>query len=165
MINFTVSDCRSLFLRDVQSGKCITRSEELAYDNPSHALPYYVVMDDKCLDDKAQFRYLDTELLHQIEKGGTLVSSARDDLFYDRWVVFKGISSKYHERADLHRLKQTDARSLFFYDMGVCAEPSATYIMRKKYCNTTKQEFTFGMCIFSALFGKFLYDIDTVVTI
>ena len=47
---------------------------------------------------------------------------------------------------DVHYLKQTDAGSLFYYnrDPIACAEPGENYVLRKNYCNTTKQEFTFG---------------------
>jgi hypothetical protein len=106
-------------------------------------------MTDDCLDDKAQFRYLDTELLHNIEKEGTLVSSSNKN-YKSRWSVYKGVSTNgilYQDDAT-HSLKQTDAGSLFFYkrDDPVCAEsePSSQYLLRKTYCNKTQQEFTFG---------------------
>ncbi len=139
-------DCQGLFLRHTRTGKCITRSEELVYNNPSYAFPYYVVMTDNCLDNKAQFRYLDSELLHNIEKAdGTLLSSA-DHRYQSRWTVYKGVSDggKDYQKKSVHRLKQTDAESLFLYNMNVCAEPSTKYVMRKTYCNTTNQKFTFG---------------------
>ena len=116
------------------------------YNTPHYALPYFVVMTDNCLDDKAQFRYLDSELLHNIEKDGTLISPYQPTVYKSRWAVYKGISSeaKGSQRNTKHRLKQTDAESLFLYNMNVCAEPSTKYVLRKMYCNTTEQEFTFG---------------------
>ena len=106
-------------------------------------------MTDDCLDDKAQFRYLDTELLHNIEKGGTLVSSSEKS-YNSRWAVYKGVSTiaKRYQNDATHSLKQTAAGSLFFYKRNdrVCAEsePSSKYLSRKTYCNQTQQEFTFG---------------------
>ncbi len=146
MLTFLFSDCQSLFLRHTRSGKCITRSEELVYNNSDYALPYYVVMTDNCLDDKAQFRYLDSELLHNIEKQGTLISPDQPSVYKSRWVVYKGATStaKNNQKSAVHRLKQTDAESLFLYNMNVCAEPSTKYILRKTYCNRTTQKFTFG---------------------
>ena len=146
MLTFLFSDCQSLFLRHTQSGKCITRSEELVYNNPSYAFPYFVVMTDNCLDDKAQFRYLDSELLHNIEKSGTLISPDNPTFYKSRWTVYKGesITAKVFQKSADNRLKQTDAESLFLYNMNVCAEPSTKYVLRKAYCNTTEQEFTFG---------------------
>ncbi len=144
MLTFLFSDSQSLFLRYTQSGKCITRSVPV-YNIPSHALSYYVAMTDNCLDDTAQFRYLDNEQLHNIEMGGTLLSPP-DTIYQRRWAVYKGVSSRAnkYQKGDEHRLKQTDAESLFLYKMNVCAEPSTRYVLRKRYCNTTEQKFTFG---------------------
>ena len=119
------------------------------YDDPDHAFPYYVVMTDDCLNDKAQFRFLDTELLQSIEKEGTLVSP-KGSTYRSRWSVYKGVSSngKRYQNDAKHRLKQTAAGSLFFYNKeeDICAESesSSKYLLRKTYCNQTQQEFTFG---------------------
>ena len=119
------------------------------YNTPSHAFPYYVVMTDNCLDDKAQFRYLDTELLHNIGRNGTLVSPGESH-YYSRLAVYKGVSEKgkIYQKAALNRLKQTAAGSLIFYNRSnrVCAEPesSSEYVLRKTYCNKRQQKFTFG---------------------
>jgi hypothetical protein len=148
---------RGFFLRHTQTGKCITASEELVYYNLEWAFPYFVVMTDNCLDDKAQFRYLDSELLHNIEKQGTLVSP-REIHYYGRWTVYKGISTDAQSdqnRAE-HRLKQTAAGSLFFYSRSdpVCAEPSMNYLLRKSYCSTRIQQFTFGKLNIQSLYVK-----------
>ena len=137
-------DCQGLFLRHTWTEKCISRSEELVYNQSHYAFPYYVVMTDNCLDNKAQFRYLDSELLHNIEVG-TLLSSPRAD-YFSRWAVYKGVSSsaKEYQRSATNHLKQTDAESLSLYNMKVCAEPSAKYVMRKTYCDGENQTFTFG---------------------
>ena len=105
-------------------------------------------MIDNCLHEKAQFRYLDSQLLHNIEKDGTLVS-AQSSNYRNRLAVYKGVSSiarRFQQMAE-HRLKQTAAGSLFFYNSidRVCAEPdSSNYVLRKTSCGTTKQIFTFG---------------------
>ncbi len=93
--------------------------------NISHELPYYVVMTNNCLDDKAQFRYLDSELLQNIGTGGTMLSSSSDKLYSNRIGVYKGISpSEIAFQNNLkHRLKQTPAGSLCFYQQSLCAEP------------------------------------------
>ena len=102
-------------------------------------------MTNNCLDNKAQFRYNNSELLQNIEKDRTLLSPP-DTSFLGRWAVYKGISTvaKYYQLSHKHRLKQTAAGSLRFYESGVCAEPSTRYVMRKTYCDKPKQKFTFG---------------------
>ena len=144
-------DCQGVFLRHTKSGKCITRSEELVYNYPSYALPYFVVMTDNCLDLKAQFRYLNPELLQNIESGGILMTSTTNS-YKDRWAVYKGVSSgaKKVQNSQNHYLKQTNSNSLSLYNLGVCAEPSinskTSYVMRTaiSQCNEIKHEFTFG---------------------
>ena len=117
------------------------------YNSPDYAKPYYVVMTGNCLDDKAQFRYLDSELLQHIETGGTLVSSPANT-YNSRWAVYKGISDSAmdYQTKGTHRLEQTTAGSLRFYQDGICAEPETVdnYIIRKTYCDKPEQEFTFG---------------------
>jgi hypothetical protein len=102
-------------------------------------------MTNNCLDDKAQFRYNNRELLQNIEKDRTLLSPS-DANFLGRWAVYKGISTvaKYYQISHKHRLKQTAAGSLRFNESGVCAEPSTRYVMRKTYCDKPKQKFTLG---------------------
>ena len=138
------SDCRGLFLRHTQTGKCITTSE-LAYDAPE-AIPYYVVLTDNCLNDTAQFRYLDRPLLFNIEKQGTLWSPVHPS-YKSRWWVYNGIYRDriINEISSLNYLRQTAAGSLFLYNRGVCAQHnSSNYILRAMCDNTAEQEFTFG---------------------
>ena len=135
-------------MRHVETGKCIAASEELVYNHPLYGLPYFVKMTDNCLDNKTEFRYLDSQLLHNIEKEGSLVSPT-DIRFKGRWAVYKGIATggKYFQQKVEHRLKQTAAGSLTFYARNdtVCAEPdSSNYLLRKTSCGTTQQNFTFG---------------------
>ena len=145
MFIFLFSDCQSFFLRHTDSGKCITASEELVYDNPKYAFPYFVVMTDNCLNVSAQFRYLDSELLHNIEKEGTLLSSTYKD-YRSRWAVYKGVSATAIgiQNNARYRLEQTDAGSLFFYNWNKCAEPSTKYVLRSAICDTKEQKFNFG---------------------
>ena len=109
--------------------------------------PYFVVMTDNCLDDKAQFRYLHSELLQHIDTEATLLSSPSDS-YHGRWAVYKGISNNgmVYQNSAKHRLKQTAAGSLRFYQEGICAEPATTssYIMRETNCDKPEQVFTFG---------------------
>jgi hypothetical protein len=140
------SDCGGLFLRHTQTGKCITPLEELVYDAPNDAIPYYVVLTDNCLNDTAQFRYLDKPLLFNIEKQGTLWSPGHP-AYMSRWWVYKGVHPSRISGAmsSLNYLKQTAAGSLFLYNWDVCAQPnSSNYILRETCGNTTEQEFTFG---------------------
>ena len=146
--SFVFSDCQSLFLRHIETGKCIGASDELVYDNPAHAFPYFVKMTDNCLDDKAKFRYLDVQQLHNIAKEATLMSPA-NNAYKRRWTVYKGVSTngKNYQRIAQHRVKQTAAGSLSFYTINnpVCAEPdSSNYVLSKISCGTTRQKFTFG---------------------
>ena len=144
-------DCYGLFLRHTESGKCITRSEELVYNNAKYALPYFVVMIDNCLDFKAQFRYLNPELLQNIESGGILMASTAKS-YKDRWAVYKGVSetAKTTQNSKNHYLKQNNSRSLSLYNLKVCAEPSinskTSFVMKRaiSLCNEAEHEFTFG---------------------
>ena len=151
--NFVISyslfaDCRSLFLRHVQSGRCITTGSTYAYPKKHYAKPVFVVMTDNCLDVKAQFRYLDSELLYNIETGGTFFANAN---YNNRLVVYEGVSkggiSSQNNKNNF--LKQTADGTLFFYKISVCAEPSKsstpTFVDRKTSCGgTPAQNFTFG---------------------
>ena len=137
-------DCQGLFLRHTESGKCITGSDELVYDDPTYALPYFVVMTDNCLDDKAQFLYLNnTELLHNIEKEGTLMSSDNTD-YGSRWAVYKGIhkNALVTQKKPMFNLKQT-ARGSLAQDK-ICAKPEIKYVKRSSDCDLANQQFTFG---------------------
>ena len=137
-------DCQGLFLRHTESGKCITGSDELVYDDPDYALPYFVVMTDNCLDDKAQFLYLNnTERLHNIEKEGTLMS-ATGIHYQSRWAVYKGISvsALATQNGPRFNLKQT-ARGSLAQDK-ICAKPEIKYVKRSSDCDRANQQFTFG---------------------
>ena len=137
-------DCQGLFLRHTESGKCITGSDELVYNYPDHALPYFVVMTDNCLDDKAQFLYLNnTELLHNIEKEGTLMSET-GTRYKSRWAVYKGINERAlaTQNSPKYNLKQT-ARGSLAQDK-ICAKPEIKYVKRSSDCDRANQQFTFG---------------------
>jgi hypothetical protein len=138
------------------------------YDQQRYSLPYFVVMIDNCLNGSAQFRYLDTELLHNIEKSGTLVAPyPRDGRYKTRWAVYKGVAQGgiNYQRRDEHRLKQTDAGYLYLYSisMRAYAEPSekSQYLLRRTSTSpNTRQKFTFGKrniyerkCVISARTG------------
>jgi hypothetical protein len=148
---FFFVDCRGFFLRHTQTGQCVSSSEELLF-NQSIATFFSVVMTDNCLNDKAQLYYPDTtQLLHIFEKKGWVLSPLASSNFSALVVLApKGILSelliKLQNNITIHRLKQTAAGSLFFYNRPdpVCAEPSSRYIVKKTYCNKTQQEFTFG---------------------
>ena len=138
-------DCQGLFLRHTESGKCITGSDELVYDDLDYALPYFVVMTDNCLDDKAQFLYLNnTELLHNIEKEGTLMSDKRIDPYKSGWAVYKGISegARKTQNNPKYNLEQT-ARGSLAQDK-ICAKPEIKYVKRSSDCDRANQQFTFG---------------------
>ena len=142
MLHLLFVECDCLFLRHAASGNCTTRSEELVYDIPEKAFPYFVVMTDNCLDHKAQFLYLNnTELLHNIEKRGTLLSTRGD--FKSRFAVFKGVAEQplKTEKNPRFNLKQTTDGYLM--QDNKCAEPGTKYLNRKS-CGSTNQQFTFG---------------------
>ena len=116
----------------------------LVYNKPDHAIPYFVVMTDNCLDRKAQFLYLNNaELLHNIEKEGTLMSE-KGIPYNGRWAVYKGVSTKALNAQNSQKfyLKQTTNGSLT--QDNICAEPDANYVKRRDYCNRVNQQFTFG---------------------
>ena len=99
-------------------------------------------MTNDCLDHKAQFLYLNnTELLHNIEKGGTLMSDMGS--YKSRWAVYKGVSEKAltTQKGPKFNLKQTTRGSLT--QDNICAEPGTKYLIRKS-CGGTNQQFTFG---------------------
>ena len=117
----------------------------------THAKPYFAVMIDNCLDFSAQFRFLENEILHNIDKGGTLVSPRPTEENYEykhRWAIYKGIedSGIKFQSDSSHRLKQTDAGRLLLYNRTdpVCAEPQTTYVIRNTTCDEKFQRFTFG---------------------
>ena len=119
------------------------------YNNRSHALPYFVYLTDNCLDERAQFRYPSNELLHNIATGGTLVHSSTNKGDRDYWAVYKGnsTSGKNYQKKMEHRLKQTAAGSLSFYQKNICAGLSVNYLLGTA-CNTGQQQkFTFGKCL------------------
>ena len=142
------SECENLFLRHTKSGKCIATGK-LVYSKPNHAKPYFAVMTDNCLNSSAQFRFVDNELLHNIKKDGTLISPLPSNTLYkSRLAVYHGVSRMAldYEKSDDHRLKQTDAGSLFFYNMmtPVCAAPKTKFIKTNTTCDGESQDFTFG---------------------
>jgi hypothetical protein len=121
----------------------MTKSDERVF-NVTSGLSYYVVMTHNCLNVSGQFRYLDNEMLDNIETGGTLVAPP-DDNYHSRWAVDKGVSTsgERYRSNSLHRLKQTVAGSLRFQN-GICAAPSTTYVMRTNDCDKPDNQFTFG---------------------
>ena len=138
-------DCQGFFLRHTKSGKCIARSDNLVYNSPQYALPYLVVMTDNCLDATAQFLYFNnTELLHDIQKGGTLISDPRAKDYKGRWAVYKGVkeSAKKTQKDSKFNLTQTANGSLT--QDNICAEPETKYVKRRNYCGRVNQQFTFG---------------------
>jgi hypothetical protein len=145
--NFFI-DCRSLFLRHVNSGKCITNSGVLVYNSPSHAKPYYVVMTDNCLDVNAQFYYYkNTETLRNTNTGGTFAATT-SSAYNNRLFVYVPISTYaigYVKRLE-HSLKLSADGSLYFYRKSECGEPlSNNYVNRvTSSCGTPNQKFTFG---------------------
>lgn len=141
--------CQGFFLRHNASGKCIS-AEDLFWDGHTSAR-YWAEMVDDCLYKNASFRYLPSKIVHNIATGGSLVIS---DLrrYKRRLFIFDGknMIGKKFENSNMHRLKQTNAGSLFFYDrnMNSCFQPDAKirYIDQKKNecISTAEQRFTFG---------------------
>ena len=111
---------------------------------------YWAEMVDNCLNDSARFRYLDTNLLHNIKTGGTLASAYSNTTYKKRLFIYDGKNQdgKAFENNAKHSLKQRNYRSLFLYDSTVnsCAQPNGTYVDQKKDgCkNAAEQKFTFG---------------------
>ena len=146
---FVFKDSQSLFLRHVQSGKCIT-AEGLVYDNGGYSLPYWTIMTENCLDVNAQFRYLDSEILYNIGKDGTFVSADANRNYQKRLVIYKFINprAKAYQNNDIHRLKQRATGTLYFYNEAkICSETSQTdyYVKGVKTCEgKPEQNFTFG---------------------
>ena len=155
-----LSDCRSLFLRNKQTGECIAASERLVYTKP-YALPYIVKMTKSCLDKDAQFRYLQSDILHNIAKNGTLLTSPNEE-YRKRWVVYIGtsIDGRKNQKRKKHCLKQTPEGRLSFYNRrDACAEPISNGIVSSK-CTSDKKpllQFTFGKwnLIHTALYTHF----------
>ena len=71
-----------VFSSDIRiSQESVLQGQERVYNSPLYALPYFVEMTTNCLDVKAQFRYLNSELLQNIESGGILMASKiRNDI-------------------------------------------------------------------------------------
>jgi hypothetical protein len=145
---FFFAGCESLFLRHTQSGECIAAGSQISNTNKSRR--YWAEMVNNCLNVSAQFRYLDTELLQNIKTGGTLVSKNKNKKLRNRLFVYYGKSEqgKRFQNSSVHRMKQTDAGSLFLYDKTVnsCAQPNGRYVdLKKDGCSDVRyQKFTFG---------------------
>jgi hypothetical protein len=149
MTIFLIADSQSVFLRHVQSGKCITAGG-IVYDTKGWSSPYWAIMTANCLDVNAQFRYLDSEILYNIGKNGTFVSADKNKKYRNHLAIYKGQQSggKKYQNNDIHRLKQTDTGTLYFYhEEKICAEVSKTdnKVKGVKSCGgKPEQNFTFG---------------------
>ena len=145
---FLFAGCESLFLRHTQSRKCIAAGSQISDGN--NARSYWAEMVNNCLKVSAQFRYLDTELLQNIRTGGTLASNLNKPKFQNRLFIHYGKNEqgKRFQNSIVHRMKQTDAGSLFLYNKTVnsCAQPNGRYVdLKKDGCSNVKdQKFTFG---------------------
>ena len=118
----------------------------MIYNDPTHALPYWIIMTDNCLDDNAQFRYNDTEILWHIETGGALFSTSHPS-YRNLIAIYVAISTaaKNNLASNRQHFKQAEAGSLNFYNDGICAQPDrSTYVYRRAYCDRSNQMFTFG---------------------
>ena len=140
--------CQSFFLRHTQFGNCIAAGSTIT--DGMTARRYWAEMVSNCLNGSAQFRYLDTELLQNIKTRGTLASDSTNTKFLNRLFIYvgKNPNGKNFQKSSVHRLKQTDAGSLFLYDSSVnsCAQPNGSYVdLKKDGCrDVTVQKFTFG---------------------
>ena len=146
MFSCLILDCRGLFLRNTESGKCF-KTGELIYDSPNYTLPYFVVMTDNCLDVGAQFRYLSTGTLNNLENNGSLSSDGGTLEYKNRWCVYKGVADRAveYQYAPDYYLTQTADGALS--QDNICAEPQKKYVTRVK-CDETNKKFTFGRCIY-----------------
>ena len=88
-----------------------------------------------------------------LKKNGTLVSPHPNKLYSNklyksRLAVYHGVSEMGldYQKRHYHRLKQTEAGSLFFYNMRIpaCAAPRTKFINRNTTCDGESQDFTFG---------------------
>jgi hypothetical protein len=146
--NSLFAGCHSFFLRHTQSGKCVAAGSSIVEDE--YARRYWAEMVDDCLNDSARFRYLDTNLLHNIKTGGTLASAYANTKYKKRLFIYDGKNQDgiNFENNAKHSLKQTNSGSLFLYDSTVnsCAQPNGIYVDQKKDgCKSTaEQKFTFG---------------------
>ena len=115
--------------------------------NSSYAFAYFVAMTDNCLNVSAQFNYLNTGLLQNIDKEGILVSPS-NEIYKNRFTVLKGVYAaiKFQSKHE-HSLKQTKGGCLLFYKMNasVCSDPTSAYVLKNTTCDTKRQNFTFGM--------------------
>ena len=125
-------------------------------NNKANAELYWAEMVANCLSTRAQFRYLDSGLVQNIEKKGTLASRHNKPEVYKRRLFIYASKSeegkKFERNQQRYRLKQTPGQSLGFQGANLhsCAQPNGTNVDQKKYgCqNSKKQKFTFGKKIF-----------------
>ena len=74
-------------------------------------------MVNNCLKRTAQFRYLNkTELIHNVDKGGSLVCLPGDATYRNNLLVYDGVkaSAIAFEKKNVHSIKQEVSGSLFF---------------------------------------------------
>jgi hypothetical protein len=105
-------------------------------------------MTENCLDKDAQFRYLHSDILHNIAKNGTLLTSSNNE-YENQWAVYIGNSTggRNNQKSEQHCVKQTAAGRLSFYNKDdACAKPSAKVIVTSTCTgeNTPLLQFTFG---------------------
>lgn len=111
-------------------------------------------MTENCLDDHAQFGYLNniTGTLDNLENNGSLVDGGSTPVYKNRWAVYRGVAPKaikiQHETT--YYLTQTPEGALKL-GKDICAEPEdgTAYVKMVADCDQLKivksnQKFTFG---------------------
>ena len=143
--------CESFFLRHTKSGKCIAGGSSFEDKNKTYADLHWAEMVNNCLNSSAQFHYLDSGLVENIEKKGTLAANYKDSQVYKtRLFIFasKNKEGKGFQTKKRHHLKQTSSQSLVFPGKKAesCAQPNGAYVhMKNGGCqNIANQKFTFG---------------------
>ncbi|XP_028399360.1 uncharacterized protein LOC114522810 [Dendronephthya gigantea] len=133
------------FLRHTKSGKCLA-AKTPTFSHNSYGTRYWAEMVTNCLDDLALFRYLDNEVLHNIETEGNVVSDYPH--YNSRLLIYDGNNKRGRDYANStkHRIKQTVGGSLYLYDVNDCVQPSVQYVDVKDTSCTEEaaQKITFG---------------------
>ncbi|XP_028399530.1 uncharacterized protein LOC114522942 [Dendronephthya gigantea] len=133
------------FLRHTQSEKCLA-AETPTFRNNEYGTRYWIEMVTNCLSDFALFRYLDNEVLHNIETEGNVVSEY--GLYSNRLFIYDGKNKvgRNFANSTKHRMKQTTGGSLYLYNVDDCVQPSVQYVDVKGTSCTgvAAQKITFG---------------------
>ncbi|XP_028399361.1 uncharacterized protein LOC114522811 [Dendronephthya gigantea] len=145
----TIQDSWEFFLRQTETSECIA-PEDSYFGRGDHSKRYWARMVDNCLKSSAQFRYIDkTEVIHNIDKRGSLICIPKDRTYRYNLLVYDGVkpAAITFEKDKDHSIKQKVSGSLFFYERKYCVRSNglgaSVTVVTEANCKNART-FTFG---------------------